>query len=227
MLEALQSDHFAAEVHHLLWLSPNMRQHRRDEGLNCRDHAYVVGTLLTEPGREVSIHTGGLVIVSGPREYQRGMLVVFKKHSWLSIDTLKPIDFSVRIPRQEIPDWRLWNLEYVWNGVAQPGDPSVSVHAHTDGHEWKINIENLQEVPGIRAVTYWTEERVPSSSLKSEGVLRWIDSPLGVEMNRATNGDSDIYLKIVEHLRKFLLREAPSLQSIPQEIAWKRISQSY
>jgi hypothetical protein len=210
---------FLAELHHLLWIEPFDNQGSRDEGWNCRDHAFIAGLVLQLLKQPCAVLYGEATYVQGPAPEQPAVGLEQKIHAWLGVDGQGFMDLSPRLTRCANPPWRPWRLQYIARDRCVPD--GAFEFARTEG-EYARRVGQAAERTQARTAIYHGKGVDNIDREFAEKAFQFIDSPLTKRL--LEKYADDLYLKAAVHLFKFLRGETRSLQQLSQDEAWEEIA---
>lgn len=218
LLQAVESQIFRNELHHLFWIAPRTNRGILDPGWSCREHAFALGAVaLLSSQKAVCCHgRASFVIGSEGNRPPSGLDV---DHTWLFVEKLGSFDLSVK-------------AEAIGSGVQEtylargkfspPGHISFtstgSQAAYDVTHASATHLEGVTSAIYLRlGVDPVTDDLIASSR-------SWVASPLTDELIDRFPKRPDIYVRAVLHLVRLLLGEAETLTKIGQLAAWKRLA---
>ena len=156
LVEALSREDFLRELHHLLWIEPQLNNGQRDEGWNCRDHALIVAGVAQMLGFTASVIHGRATFVQGPRQTPT-LWASASPHSWVGVEGAKQSDLSIRLRAvEQFPSWRDWEVSAMVADWFLPADRARIVHVDSPEELLERQIALQATSPGRTApFTTW------------------------------------------------------------------------
>jgi hypothetical protein len=217
--EKVTTDKFLAELHHLLWTEPFDNEGNRDEGWNCRDHAFITGLVLQLLKQRCAVMYGKAYFIQGPTTEQPGIGLEQKIHAWLGLDGQGFMNLSPRLTRCSNSLWRPWGLKYIARNTCSPDGTFEFARSEDD---YAQRFERAAEQADTRTAIYCGKGYDNIDREFAENAFKFIDSPLTKRLSEKYA--DDLYLKGAIHLFKLVRGDTKSLQQRSQDDAWEEIA---
>lgn len=189
---------FLDELRAFLWLKPFLNGGTRDGGWSCRDHAVVLGALLTLDGHQVAVRHGRCMFVQGatsghpPTGY--GQETPGTGHSWLAVGGVD-VDLSPQLG-VEIGRWRpVRSLGVIGGSWLVDGQAHEALLTGTQ-REYDREVAIATNLEDEMRAVYLAESEEPFAP--SMLTFEYVNSPLTDQLRRTTGGLA--YAKLSLHL---------------------------
>lgn len=220
----LTREDFLHELHHLLWIKPLVNNGIKDDGWNCRDHAYIVAGIAQVLGFKASIIYGKAAFIHGSYGAIAGMGRDLKMHSWAAVDGAGFYDLSVRLSWiEDFPEWKDWETAgLAGNGFLPSG--RVVFKMTLNEYDFQNAMNAATHLEGVNSAIYWGGSFSELTASDIENAPKKCNSPLTDKL-RATFGErQDLYAKAILHLVEYLQGKIESVVKLPQMEAWEKIA---
>jgi hypothetical protein len=223
-LQELVSESFLTEIHHLLWTKKFKNKGKLDLGWHCRDHALILDALAKLLGHESIVHHGRLMMSTGPHKQDRPYGNEVEHHTWTFIEGLGLVDLSLRVPRDQFPTWRDWQISAVFGNKVIPQDgTSVFLLDTPQGYDRAVAIST--HAASERRLIYHRIREEPFDLINLNQASGWVHSPLSDELEDNFRLGSTIYRGAIFHLHELLHGRRASLTTLSHYNAWKTIAE--
>jgi hypothetical protein len=221
------STSISKELHSILWSKPFVNNGLYDGGWNCRDHALVIGGLISILGRKIGISHGKNMMVKGPTKHfppigygQDGNMGA--GHSWIVDESLTIFDYSLKLPKgKKNKQWKSYSDPIVENTKCN-NVKGATIVVTNNLNDYESEIASSTHIDDGFRIIYYQEKYELFNPSKALDPFHWIDSPLSNKMKlRYPKG---IYVKIIMHLHELISGKAKSVAKKSQIGAWNTIS---
>jgi hypothetical protein len=226
--ETLRDARLLDELHAFLWTDRFVNGGMLDDGWSARDHAVVVGRLLSGLGADVSIRHGKCMFVQGPGSdgtpaVGLGQEAESKgRHTWLAVAGLGDVDLSPKLAADQRP-WRAVDSAGLVGSSWVAGRATL-VAMTQRSRAYGDEIARASGATDQLQAVYLMQREEPFTDDIARAGLSWANSRVSLRLLERGLPD-DLYVRLAAHLLGLLSGERRPLRGISRNRAWSVLAE--